>query len=452
MMRTLIAASAILALAACGGSGTPTGPSPSPSSSTSPSQTSATISGKVAGATSAQLFNSTGAAAGITVTIVGTSLSSTVNGLGQFVLTNVPVGTAIVLRFDGAGTSAQLPVGTLGAGETLTITVTVSGNTAAIDSQARGNGSEIEGRIESIQPGTLVVASRTVTVGPATTIRHGSTPVAFDALVVGMRVHVKGTPSGTGTSATTAATQILVQNMNTSTPIHLEGTVSGLTGTAGAFQFTLEGRAVKGTSSTEFKGGKSPSFASLANGGKAEVKGTLQDGFVLAQRINLHDQNDDDDADEFEARGAVAGLSGVCPVISLTLNGTTVRSNPSTKFKGATCASIANGTTIEVEGIRQADGSVVATEIEGNEDDADDADDDDQDDDAGDFEAHGAISSLSGACPAITFTLNDVTIRATSSTKFEHLDCPAVANGTKVTVEGAKQLDGSVIAHEIKKG
>ncbi len=287
MMRTLIAASAILALAACGGSATPTGPSPSPASSTSPSQTSATISGKVAGATSAQLFNSTGAAAGITVTIVGTSLSSTVNGLGQFVLTNVPVGTAIVLRFEGAGASAQLPVGTLGAGETLTITVTVSGNTAAIDSQARGNGSEIEGRIESIQPGTLVVASRTVTVGPATTIRHGSTPVAFDALVVGMRVHVKGTPSGTGTSATTAATQILVQNMKTTGAVNLQGTVSGLTGTASAFEMTVQGRTVKGGTDTSFKGGKSPSFAGLTNGRKVHVKGTQQNGYVQASTVTL---------------------------------------------------------------------------------------------------------------------------------------------------------------------
>lgn len=265
-------------------------PQPSAAENASPTQPTGSISGRVAGAGSGQTLislTSSGAGAGMTVTVIGTTISSAVNSAGQFTLANVPAHAAVVLRFEGAGANAQLPVGTLGAGETLTITVTVSGTSAAIDSQARGNGSEIEGRIESIQPGTLVVAARTVTVSAATTIRHGGTAVPFDALVVGTRVHVKGTPSGTGPTATTAATEIIVQNLNTKVPVNLQGTVSGLTGSAGAFEMTVQGRTVKGGASTKFKGGKSPSFQGLTNGRKVHVKGTQQNGFVQATDVIL---------------------------------------------------------------------------------------------------------------------------------------------------------------------
>ena len=287
MTRTLFAASAILALAACGSATTPTEPS-GPSAVESLSQSSATISGRVAGIGSAQTFSSSsGAGAGMTVSVVGTSLSSSVNSMGQFALANVPAHAAVVLRFEGAGANAQLPVGTLAAGETLNLTVSVTGSTATIEGQTRGNGSEVEGRIEAIQSGTIVVAARTVTVGASTTIRHGGTAMTFTDLTVGMRVHVKGTPSGTGATATTAATEIIVQNMNTDLPVNLQGTVSGLTGTAAAFEMTVQGRTVKGDASTSFKGGKSPSFADLANGAQVHVKGKQANGYVKAEDITV---------------------------------------------------------------------------------------------------------------------------------------------------------------------
>ena len=288
MTRTFFAASAILALAACGSATTPTEPS-SPMAVDAPaSQPSATINGRVAGVGSAQTLNSSqGAGAGMTVSVEGTSISSGLNSMGQFALANVPAHAAVVLRFQGAGANAQLPVGTLSAGETFNLTVNVSGSTATIEGQTRGNGSEVEGRIEAIQPGTLVVAARTITVGASTTIRHGGTPMTFSDLVVGTRVHVKGTPSGTGATATTAASEIIVQNLNAHVPVNLQGTVSGLTGTAAAFELTVEGRTVKGTAATSFKGGKSPSFTELANGGKVHVKGTQQNGYVQAEEIIL---------------------------------------------------------------------------------------------------------------------------------------------------------------------
>ena len=338
------------------------------------SQTAA-IHGTVAGGTSGALFNTTsGAGAGMTITVQGTNIQATTNGLGQFTLSNVPAGTNVVLHFSGAGANANLPLGTLGAGETVTITVAVEGNQVEVQEKTQGNDKEIEGRIESIEGTTLKVRARTVMVTPSTIIRHGSTAMTIDQLAVGQRVHVKGTVAGEGETAVTTATEIKVQNVNTNLPVNLEGTVSGLTGTASAFEFVVRGRTVKGDAATEFKGGQSPSFDRLADGDKVHVKGTQQNGFVQASRINLQgnddddddgedDDSEDDDSDEFEARGPVAGLSGTCPAIAFTLNGTSIRATSSTEFKQIGCAAIANGTQVKVEGDRQTDGSVIARQI-----------------------------------------------------------------------------------------
>lgn len=53
----------------------------------------------------------------------------------------------------------------------------------------------------------------------------------------------------------------------------------------------------------------------------------------------------------------------------------------------------------------------------------------------------GAIASLAGTCPALTFALGDVTVRTTGDTAFEGGRCGALATGTLVAVEGARQGD-----------
>src|SRR5688500_14874098 len=286
MRRLLTALLLTLAAGACGGSSSPTAPAAAANTPTSPNTT--TIHGTVAGAgSSAALFSTNnGAGAGMTVTVEGTTITTTVNGASQFTLTEVPAGT-VVLRFNGVGANAALTVQNLIAGLPTTITVIVNGVDATLEEKTTGSDKEIEGRIESITGSTLKVAGRTVTVGAATAIRHGDTTMTLSQLAAGQRVHVKGTVSGTGTTATTTATLIIVQNMNTSIPANLEGTVSDLTGTAAAFEFKIGSRVVRGTTATDFKGGKTPSFTELANGGKVHVKGAQQNGYVQAETVTL---------------------------------------------------------------------------------------------------------------------------------------------------------------------
>ncbi len=60
----------------------------------------------------------------------------------------------------------------------------------------------------------------------------------------------------------------------------------------------------------------------------------------------------------------MSGLTGTCPSLTFTVQQTTIKTNGSTEFKDGSCASVANGKRVEVEGTRQADGTIMATEVE----------------------------------------------------------------------------------------
>src|SRR4029079_15851432 len=78
-----------------------------------------------------------------------------------------------------------------------------------------------------------------------------------------------------------------------------------------------------------------------------------------------HGDNDgeDDDKDGNELKGLVSNLAGTCPALTFTVQATRVVTNNSTKFQDP-CLRIANGSRVEVEGTRQTDGSIVATNVE----------------------------------------------------------------------------------------
>jgi hypothetical protein len=62
-------------------------------------------------------------------------------------------------------------------------------------------------------------------------------------------------------------------------------------------------------------------------------------------------------------------LSGTCPTVSFTVMATVVKTSAATRFAGLTCGTLTNGTTVEVGGTQQPDGSVLALKV-GREDDA----------------------------------------------------------------------------------
>ena len=282
LSRTVLATTFVLlavTLTACGRSNpaAPTDPS-------SPPMSGATIQGTVVGASaSARSADSTGGS--MTVSVVGTNITVSVGLTGHFTITGVPSGD-ITLKFHGVGGDATLQIVQVKQGDTITITVTIQGTTAATETETRvsaDNLQQVEGRIESIDTAakSLVVGGRTILTNGSTVLRHGNDSYSFADLQVGWRVHVAGTPATGGVLAST----IEVQNTNGDIQVNVNGTVQALTGTASAFQFTVDGRLVKGDTATAFTKG---AFASLHNGSRVEVKGQQQNGYVYAKTIHVN--------------------------------------------------------------------------------------------------------------------------------------------------------------------
>ncbi len=122
--RALFVASclAFLAVAGCGG-GSPTEP---------------TAASGGAGATIAGTVNSAaaGAPSGLTVTVVGTSLSAPVENAGQFRLAGVPSGN-VELQFRASTVNATARLSNVGQEEMIEIQVNLSGSTATIVNEVR---------------------------------------------------------------------------------------------------------------------------------------------------------------------------------------------------------------------------------------------------------------------------------------------------------------------------
>ena len=289
---------AVTLTAGCGGKGNPTAPSEgtgsgAPATTPAPGP-SATVTGSVQGSTavSSLLSASNGhALTGVTVTVVGTSLTTSVDAAGRFTLVKVPPGE-VRLQLTGGGTNAALTLAAVQASQIVDVVVMVSGSSASIDSEVRSGVGEaqLEGRVESLPPTmpalTFKAAGRTVRTDGSTRFVDGSAARTFGDLQIGMRIHVKGSLSGDAFTATL----VQLQNSTTTIPVEVNGTIDSLTGSATAFQFNIGSRVVKGDAATDFfgDGDKPDSFADLKNGARVEVKGQQRDGFVYATRIHIN--------------------------------------------------------------------------------------------------------------------------------------------------------------------
>jgi hypothetical protein len=426
----------------------------------------ATVQGTVtvpgSGASSrASVVGSTSAPQGLTVEVVGSGVSAPVDAAGGFTLRGVPAGT-VRLRFYGPGVDVAVALAGVNNTDTITIVVAVSPAGATIVSESR-NGApaspavvEVEGRIEAVQPQEwIAVNGRRILVPAGTPMREGDRVRDWSDLKPGVRVHVKARVEGTDL----VATFIEVQNQDADLPVTLNGLVEGLTGTAAAFQFTVNGRLVRGDAGTAFfgDGDRADSFASLANGRRVEVKGQPRDGFVYAVRIHVNrpddGDGDDDGAEDDDDReqqqsasihGTLTDLAGSVPNLTLRVGGTVVRTSAATEVKrrgdrqGLDALRV--GQSLHVVGDRRADGSLDARKIEIDDDAAD-----------GEVEIEGALGGLSGTCPAVRFVVNGFQIVTSGATEFKNGGCGALRNGDRVKVEGVRQATGTVLAKEVER-
>jgi hypothetical protein len=193
-------------------------------------------------------------------------------------------------------------------------------------------------------------------------------------------------------------------------------------------------------------GNRSLTMADIEVGDHVQARGAMEGTTLVATEIKVQDtgrdNDDDDDVDEFE--GVISGLSATagCPVVTFNLGTTRVTTSAATLFDDVTCATLADNMFVEVHGIRQSDGSILATRVDAE---------------AGPDEVEGFVFEFSGAasCPAATFRVGPVpslatTVTTTASTVFDGVTCATLANGARVEVEGTRQPNGSITAARVE--
>jgi hypothetical protein len=307
-LRVLVSLPALaLLLGAAGCSSSATSPA-SPSAATR----GATIQGTVqtgAAASSAEL-SAFSTAGGIKVTVVGTELSATTDSSGRFVLQGVAGGSA-TLRFQGQGIDGAIELGGLVEGQTLTITVRVSGSRPELVSPAlpaspaspspsptaspAGNKVEFDGSVESVTPPSLKVSGRIVVTNAETRIKRSGQAITLADVKVGDKVEVEGTSQADGS---VLASKIKVENdendddNQNDEQIDFSGHIDSITPPT----LMVSGRKVVTNGSTRIRrGDKTVSLADLKVGDKVEVEGTKQaDNSVLASKIKVEDGGDDE--------------------------------------------------------------------------------------------------------------------------------------------------------------
>jgi hypothetical protein len=286
MLRTRIVClclgglAAALAVAGCGGSAAVTGPTPE-----APAVGAAVVQGTV-----------TGAAAGMQVGVVGTSLVTDVDQEGQFVLSSVPPGTA-TLSFQGAGVEARLSVPGLQNGLVTSIQVQLSGGRAQLTSTPNcGSSAEtaFSGILEQMSGTSLVVGGRAVDASQVNKVWRDGRRIPLSELRVGEKVKVWGTVRGDGT--------VVAEEIEARTPggtggqVDFRGIVEGISASAADVHVSCEaptlvvsGHEVRTNGTTRFKwsDGAALSPGDIRVGDRALVVGWNKGTHILAEKIAI---------------------------------------------------------------------------------------------------------------------------------------------------------------------
>src|SRR5262249_52263860 len=150
-------------------------------------------------------------------------------------------------------------------------------------------------------------------------------------------------------------------------------------------------------------------------------------------------------------RITAGSLAGSCAAhnLSFTVGTTKVATNASTQFKEARCEALKGGSEVEVKGARQGDGSILATSIEGDDED------EKENEEGNEAEVKGAIvaGSIGGSCAAsnLSFRVGSTLVKTNSSTQFKDVACASLKAGDSVEVKGARQADNSVLASRVER-
>ena len=218
---------------------------------------------------------------------------------------------------------------------------------------------ELRAAIASIDaassPSSFVAAGVTVLVESGTVFVNVA---GFAALSAGARVEVHGLRDAGGNLRASR-----VELVGTSLADELRGAASSIDVTADTF--VINGSITVNYARAAF----SPAGAgesSLRNGTAVEIRGTLAGNVFTATQVDIEDLNDDGlrgrTDEEQEVEGFVSGFTAHPG--SFLVNGRRVTATSSTRFEDGTSGDLVNNVRVEVEGIVNAQGVLVASKVE----------------------------------------------------------------------------------------
>lgn len=301
--------------------------------------------------------SSPGAAAGASM-----QRSGVITGFGSVYVNGIEYETTgSSFTLDGSsGSESNLKVGMV---VTLAGSVNADGVTGIATSIDYAD--ELEGIVTAVNiatdgTGTLTIMGQTVTIDAATVFESDVVSIlAMDSIVVGNIVEVSGYSAGTGSIL---ATRVEVKKVakGADDEIELKGLVASVDTTA--FTFMIGAQLVDYSSAT-LEGMSAP-----ADGVYVEVKSV--DGIVsnvlIASKIEIEGNGkkgiDGHDGDDVEMEGVV---TSVVSSSEFFLNGQAVLIDANhTEFEHGALGDIIQGAKLEVAGTLNADGKLVADEIE----------------------------------------------------------------------------------------
>jgi len=205
----------------------------------------------------------------------------------------------------------------------------------------------VRGPITSISGNTLVVLGYTIVITDSTVFDDNVNTQSLAGLSVGDVVEVSGFVNATGEIVST-----YLESKSPGGEFELEGMVSNLD--TGSSTFDI------GSQTVEFSGAVFEDFdgATLADGDQVEVEGSSfgSNGELIATEVELEDEND-----EVEVEGLITDFVSET---DFKVFDVAITTTSSTEYEDGTVGDLANDVRVEVEGTIDADGVLVADEIE----------------------------------------------------------------------------------------
>ena len=306
-----------------------------------------------------------------------------------------------------------------------TALISVMGMTACSSSGGDNGGTPASASAVSIgtmTKGSVIVNGVTFVEDNATRITGDDTAKVSADLQSGMTVRVRGRINSDDVSGT--AERVEIEN-------EVRGAIEAKAGDT----ITVHSQTVLVDGGTVFANGSpSNNLAGLAVGDNVEVHGQRDvAGVIRATRVEDLGAGAVDD----EVRGIVGGLSGNLALGgSFTIGALSISTNATTSVTPAGSA-IVNGTLVEVH--LNASGVATRIHLEDGDDEFDPAEGEE-------FEVEGFVSGFTSL--SSTFKVNNQTVQASSSTRFDGGLKGDLANDVKVEAEGHLS-SGILVANKI---